>query len=459
MTHTLIYPPSSRHNEVGHLEIGGCDVVELCESHGTPLFIYDEAALRSQCRTYREEFGRRLQDAEIVYASKAFCCRAMCELVAEEGLSLDVTSGGELAMAALAAFPPDRIYFHGNNKTPPEVRLALEAGIGSFVIDSFEEIAVLDRAVGERRERAPGGRQAASGARQKVLVRVTPGVRPDTHAAVQTGQLDSKFGFGLGDGLATRAVPRLLVAENLELVGVHAHLGSQIFDLSAYRRGIRAIVAALARWRRDLGFECRLLNLGGGLGIRYTLRDEPSTIGDLAAVTADSLGEQLTAHRLPMPRVLVEPGRSIVGKAAVTAYRVGVVKQIPGLRTYVAVDGGMSDNLRPMLYGSRYEAMLANRAEEPAGMSVTVAGKHCESGDVLVRDVLIARPEPGDILVTPGTGAYGYALANNYNGQPRPAVVMVCNGTARVIIERETWQDVSRLQRPLHRDADQTQEA
>jgi diaminopimelate decarboxylase len=255
------------------------------------------------------------------------------------------------------------------------------------------------------------------------------------------------------------AVAQLLAAEHLQLVGVHAHLGSQIFDLSAFRRGIEVIVAALAEWRRDLDFDCRLLNLGGGLGIRYTPRDEPSSIADLAAITADTVEEQVAARNVPLPRVLMEPGRSIVGKASVTAYRVGVIKQIPGLRTYVAVDGGMSDNLRPMLYGSRYEAMLANKAQEAATVEVTVAGKHCESGDVLVRDVLIAPPEVGDILVTPGTGAYGYAMANNYNGQPRPAVVMVHSGVARIVIERETWQDVLRLQRPLHGAADWTQEA
>jgi diaminopimelate decarboxylase len=446
MTHTLIYPVTSRHNDAGHLEVGGCDVVDLCDRFGTPLFIYDERALRDQCRAYRAEFGRRLEDVEIVYASKAFSCRAMCELIAEEGLSLDVASGGELAMARLAAFPPDRVYFHGNNKTPPEIELALDVGIGHFVVDSFEEIAVLDAAVAAR-----GG---PPGGRQKVLVRLTPGVRPDTHAAVQTGQQDSKFGFGLGDGQAREAVARLLAAPHLELAGVHAHIGSQIFDLSAFRREIEALVASLDEWRRDLGFDCHLLNLGGGLGIRYTPRDEPASIGELAELTATAVREQVVARGLPLPRVLVEPGRSIVGKASVTAYRVGVIKRIPGLRTYVAVDGGMSDNLRPMLYGSRYEAMLANKAEVPATVEVTVAGKHCESGDVLVRDVLVAPPEAGDILVTPGTGAYGYALANNYNGQPRPAVLMVSEGRARVVIARETWQDVLRLQRPLYGEAE-----
>lgn len=439
MTHTLIYPASARHNAVGHLEIGGCDVVELCARFGTPLFVYDETMLRRQCRAYLDAFGELSDDFEIVYASKAFCCRALCELVQQEGLSLDVASGGELATARAAGFPAERIYFHGNSKTPDEVALGLEMGIGHFVLDSFDEIRSLAAAVAAR------GR----GRRQKVLVRVTPGVRPDTHAAVQTGQQDSKFGFGLADGLAAEAVARVLGEDVLELVGVHAHIGSQIFDLQTYRRGIETVAAALSLWRRELGFDCRLFNMGGGLGIRYTPGDEPSSIADLAGVTIGTLRREADRHDLPLPRVLAEPGRSIVGKAAVTAYRVGVVKRIPGLRTYVAVDGGMSDNLRPMLYGSRYEVMSANKAAVPATVEVTVAGKHCESGDVLVRDVLVAPPEPGDILVTPGTGAYGYALANNYNGQPRPAVVLVCAGRAQLMVARETWDDVLRLQRPL----------
>ncbi len=280
-------------------------------------------------------------------------------------------------------------------------------------------------------------------------MRVTPGVRPTTHDFVQTGQQDSKFGFGLADGRAEEAVRRLRDAVHLELVGVHAHIGSQIFELDSYRREVEVLFVALDDWRRDSGFECRIFNMGGGLGIRYTSADMPSSIEEFAEVGVSAVREGAERHGMAVPRIFVEPGRSIAGKAAVTAYTVGTVKVIPGVRTYVAVDGGMSDNLRPMLYDSRYEAMLASKAETPATEVVTIAGKHCESGDVLVRDVHIAPPEPGDILVTPGTGAYGYAMANNYNAQPRPAVVMVADGRARVIIVRETWDDVLRLQRPL----------
>ncbi len=437
MTHTLIYPHTTVHNAAGHLEIGGCDVVDLAREFGTPLFIYDEQSLRDQCRAYHAAFGARTDRYEIVYASKAFSCRAMCELVAQEGLSLDVATGGELAAARAAAFPPERIYFHGNNKSVAEIESGLDAGIGHFVVDSFEEIGRLEAAA------------AARGRRQQVLVRVTPGVRPTTHDFVQTGQQDSKFGFGLADGRAEEAVRRLRDAAHLELVGVHAHIGSQIFALDSYRREVEVLFIALDDWRRDVGFECRIFNMGGGLGIRYTSADMPSSIEEFAEASVSAVREGAERHGMMMPKLFVEPGRSIAGKAAVTAYTVGTVKVIPGVRTYVAVDGGMSDNLRPMLYDSRYEAMLASKAEVPASEVVTIAGKHCESGDVLVRDVHIAPPEPGDILVTPGTGAYGYAMANNYNAQPRPAVVMVAEGRARVIIARETWEDVLRLQRPL----------
>jgi diaminopimelate decarboxylase len=437
VTHTLIYPHTTVHNAAGHLEIGGCDVVDLAHEHGTPLFIYDEQTLRDQCRAYHTAFGALTDLYEIVYASKAFSCRAMAELVAQEDMSLDVATGGELAAALAAAFPPEHIYFHGNNKSVAEIEAGLDAGIGHFVVDSFEEIERLEAAA------------AARGRSQDVLVRVTPGVRPNTHDFIQTGQQDSKFGFGLADGLAHEAVRRLKDAAHLELVGVHAHIGSQIFELDSYRREVEVLFVAIDEWRRDFGFACRIFNIGGGLGIRYTEADQPSSIAEFAGIAVEAVRAGAEKHGMPMPRLFVEPGRSIAGKAAVTAYTVGTVKVIPGVRTYVAVDGGMSDNLRPMLYDSKYEAMLASKAEAEATDVVTVAGKHCESGDVLVRDVYVAPPEPGDILVTPGTGAYGYAMANNYNAQPRPAVVMVGDGRARVIIERETWDDVLRLQRPL----------
>jgi diaminopimelate decarboxylase len=439
VTHTLIYPHTTAHNAAGHLEVGGCDVVDLAREFGTPLFIYDEQTLRDQCRAYHSAFGTRTDDYEVVYASKAFSCRAMAQLVAQEGLSLDVATGGELAAACAADFPPQHIYFHGNNKSVAEIEAGLDADIGHFVVDSLEEIARLEAAVAKR------------GGHQQVLVRVTPGVRPNTHDFVQTGQQDSKFGFGLADSRADEAVRLLQDAAHLELVGVHAHIGSQIFELDSYRREVEVLFIAIDKWRQRFDFACRVFNIGGGLGIRYTEADRPSSIAEFAEASVTAVREGAERHDMAVPRLFVEPGRSIAGKAAITAYTVGTVKVIPGVRTYVAVDGGMSDNLRPMLYDSRYEAMLANKATVAPSHVVTVAGKHCESGDVLVRDIHIAPPEPGDILVTPGTGAYGYAMANNYNAQPRPAVELVRGGEAHVIIERETWDDVLRLQRPLAR--------
>ena len=330
MTHTLIYPHTTVHNAAGHLEIGGCDVPELADRFGTPLFIYDEQTLRDQCRAYVAAFADRTDDFEIVYACKAFSCRAMCELILEEGLSLDVASGGELAAARLAAAPPERIYFHGNNKSIAEIELGLETRIGHFVVDSFQEIEALNVAA------------AGRGLCQPVLVRLTPGVRPSTHSFVQTGQQDSKFGFGLADGMAAEAVRRIMLTEHLELVGVHAHIGSQIFDLTSYQEEVELLFAAVAAWQCDLGFRCRIFNFGGGLGIRYTPSDHPSSIAEFAAATVDAAKREVVRHGMAMPRILVEPGRSIAGKAAVTAYRVGTVKVIPGVRTYVAVDGGMS---------------------------------------------------------------------------------------------------------------------
>jgi diaminopimelate decarboxylase len=305
------------------------------------------------------------------------------------------------------------------------------------VVDSFQELALLEELMARR------------GGAQRVLLRITPGVEAHTHSYIETGQVDSKFGFGLGDGVALEAIREALASPYVDLVGLHAHIGSQIFQLDGYRKAIEILVKLIGQAHAGFGFKCRYLNVGGGLGIRYTQEDAPSSIGEYATVKVEGVREEMAAMGLPMPRVLIEPGRSIVGKAGITAYRVGTIKEIPGIRTYVSVDGGMSDNIRPMLYDARYEGMLANKADAPAGTTVTVAGKHCESGDVLIRDAVIARPDPGDILVMPATGAYCYAMASNYNGSPRPAVVLVNEGTARVIIEREEYADLVAKHRPL----------
>ena len=399
-----VYPLGSRLNEQGRLEVGGCDVVELAREFGTPAYVYAEDDMRARARSYLEAFRARVERFEVIYASKAFPCTAVYRLFAEEGLSADVASGGELHLALAGGFEGPRLYFHGNNKTPAELDYALEAGVGHIVVDSFDEI---------ERLRGRGAR---------VMLRVTPGIKPSTHSFIQTGQEDSKFGFGLDD------VPRAVSAcadAGLELNGLHAHIGSQVFELEGFER-LAEVLSGIGEWP--------LLNLGGGLGIAYTAQDRPPSIDEYVEALLRRAPENVT--------VLCEPGRSLVGNAGVTLYTVGTVKRIPGVRTYVAVDGGMSDNLRPMLYGARYEAEIADRfggADE-----VTIAGMHCESGDILVRAAVLDDPRPGDVLVTPATGAYGHAMANNYNALRRPPVIFCKDGDARVVVRRETYDDLTR---------------
>jgi diaminopimelate decarboxylase len=414
-----VYPVGSRVNERGHLEIAGCDVVEVAERFGTPAYIYAEDDIRRRALEYVSAFEERTDAFEVIYASKALPCTAAYTLIREAGLSVDVASGGELHMALAAGFDPALIHLHGNNKSEDELRYAFDRGVGHLILDSFDEIELADRLLDRT---------------QKVLIRVTPGIKPSTHDYVQTGQLDSKFGFGLADRLAERAVERVRESANLELVGLHAHIGSQIFELEPYVKAIEVIAA----FCDSVDLAPELLNVGGGLGIAYLDADEPPSIEDYVEVKVRGVQRVFD----PAPTILVEPGRSLVGNAGVTAYRVGTVKEIPGVRTYVAVDGGMSDNLRPMLYGARYEAVIADRAGEPPQTLATVAGKHCESGDVLIRDTELAAPRVGDVLVTPATGAYGYAMANNYNGVPRPPVIFCRDGEARVVVRRETWDDL-----------------
>jgi diaminopimelate decarboxylase len=414
-----VYPVGSRVNEPGHLEVGGCDLVELAERFGTPAYLYAEEDMRQRAREFVQAFEQRTEAFEVIYASKSLPCTAAYRVMREEGLSADVASGGELHMALAARFDPERIHLHGNNKSEAELRYAFDSGVGNLIVDSFDEIELADRLLDRR---------------QQVLIRVTPGIKPSTHDYIQTGQLDSKFGFGLGDGLAERAVERVRESRHLELVGLHAHIGSQIFELEPYVKAIEVI----AEFCDAVDFQPELLNVGGGLGIAYLDTDEPPPIDDYVDIKVRGVQRVFD----PVPRILIEPGRSLVGNAGVTAYRIGTVKEIPAVRTYVAVDGGMSDNLRPMLYGSRYEAVIADRAGEAPDTLATIAGMHCESGDVLIRDTELAAPRVGDVLVTPATGAYGYAMANNYNGVPRPPVIFCRNGEARVVVRRETWDDL-----------------
>ncbi|MFN2612929.1 MAG: diaminopimelate decarboxylase [Solirubrobacterales bacterium] len=414
-----VYPAGSRVNGLGHLEVGGCDVVAVSREHGTPAYIFAEDDIRERARSYMRAVGERTGNFEILFASKALPATAVCRLLCEEGLSLDVASGGELHMALAAGVPPERIHLHGNNKTADELRYAIASEVGHVIVDSFDEIARLDSLL----ERP-----------QRVLIRVTPGIKPSTHSYIQTGQLDSKFGFGLEDGLAERAVARVRAARHLELVGLHAHIGSQIFELEPFAKEIEAI----AGFCRALDLEPELLNVGGGLGIAYLAGDEPPSIDQYAEVKVGGVRGAFGEG----PRILIEPGRSLVGNAGITAYELGTVKEVPGVRTYVAVDGGMSDNLRPMLYGGTYEALIADRAAVTPDTLVTIAGMHCESGDIIRRDVELAAPAVGDILVTPATGAYGHSMASNYNGVRRPPVIFCREGEARVVLRRETWDDL-----------------
>lgn len=422
-----VLPPSAATTPEGHLAIGGCDLVNLAEEHGTPLVVYDEGALRATARAYVAAFRAHAPDVEVIYASKAYFGLAMLRIACEEGLSIDVASGGELQAALRAGFPPQRIEMHGNNKDARELTEALAAGVASIVVDSLDEIALLDRIAQER------------GVRQRVLVRVTPGVKPSTHSYISTGQLDSKFGFGIEGGAAAAAVAACRAAAGLDLAGLHCHIGSQIFELGSYP----AAAAAVADLVASVGAEdLRTINMGGGLGVAYTSDDQPPSIERYADVVMEAVAREWARIGVPMPKVQVEPGRSMVARAGVTVYRVGTVKQIPGVRTYVAVDGGMSDLLRPMLYGAVYEPLLANRASEEATGTVRLVGKHCESGDVLVGEALLPEVRVGDVVCVPATGAYGVSMASNYNGVTRPAVVFVDNGVARVVTRRETYDDL-----------------
>jgi len=422
-----VLPPSATVTSEGHLSIGGCDLVALAEEHGTPLVVYDEGALRAMARAYRDAFAALQPEAEVIYASKAYSGQAMLRLACEEGLSVDVASGGELFSALRAGFPPERIHVHGNNKDAREIGEALDAGVGTIIVDNLDEIDVLDREA------------SARGVRQRVLIRVTPGVKPSTHSYISTGQLDSKFGFSIEGGPAAEAVARVRGARSLRLEGLHCHIGSQLFDLSGYA----AAAAIVADFAKSVGGEdLRTMDMGGGLGIAYTAADHPAAVEDYAETVVIAVQDQWRRVGLPMPRIMVEPGRSIVGRAGVTVYRVGSTKVIPGVRTYAAVDGGMSDLLRPMLYGAVYEPILANRADAEPSETFRLVGKHCESGDVLVAEASLPPVSAGDLVCLPATGAYGVAMASNYNGVTRPAVVFVDGGEARLVTRRETYADL-----------------
>lgn len=429
----MVLPLTAKVTQEHHLEIGGCNCTSLAARFGTPLIIIDKQTVVSRAQAYLEAFQDPKLKTEVAYASKAFTAVAFCQLIKKLGLSLDVVSGGELFLALQAGFPSEKIYFHGNNKSEAELRLALESKVGQIVVDNFAELKLLQHLASALKVVVP------------VMVRLTPDVLAQTHQYIQTGQLDSKFGFPLAENLAFEAVKKIVNSAFFTFKGVHLHIGSQIKVLSAYKAATQSAFKFLALLKKELNVEAAKLNLGGGLGIKYQDSEEAPSVKELAKIILDTVKEEARKYNLAYPQVIIEPGRSLVGQAGVTLYRVGAVKNIPGIRSYVLVDGGMSDNLRPMLYGAKYEALVANKANLPAKEVVTIAGKHCESGDILIKDIKLPKIEVGDLICVLATGAYGYVLANNYNLQPRPAVVLVANGQAKVLIERESWSDLIKL--------------
>lgn len=426
-----LLPRSAVLNANGAMSVGGCDLVTLAEEFGTPLFVYDEGEIRERCQEYATSFR-----GSVAYASKAFLCKAMVEIINEEGLDLDVASGGELHTALSAGMPAARIIMHGNNKSTSELRAALQHGIKHIVVDSEHELDRIDHLVRNEGLSAPS-----------VLVRVNPGVDAHTHEYLATGAVDSKFGFAMLDGVALAAVQRIVADGTAHFAGLHVHIGSQIFVRDGFTAAIDKLVALIAQIERATNVTVDELNLGGGLGVRYTMDDAPPNIAEHAALIQEDLGGALAAvGARSHPMLATEPGRSIVATAGVTLYRVGTMKRVPGIRTYVSVDGGMSDNARPALYDAQYEAFLPARAGAHRDSIVTIAGKHCEQGDLLIRDARVPSDiAVDDVLCTPCTGAYGYAMASNYNKVPRPAVVFVQNGVARVVVRRESFDDLGRL--------------
>jgi diaminopimelate decarboxylase len=442
-----LLPLTARINNNDCLEIGGCDLTTLVRQFGSPLYILDEETMRSACRQYRDALQHYYPgSSQVLYASKAWSCLAVCALAASEGLGIDVVSGGELYTALKAGVSSDKLYLHGNNKSQAELTLAIESGC-TIVVDNWQELHNLVDIAEEQRSRGAGGVGGAgensSLATQpiRIMLRLTPGIECHTHEYIRTGHLDSKFGFDPNQ--LDEVFSFVSQQSSLNCVGLHAHIGSQIFERQPHQDLAAVMVQWLSKATR-YGLVITELNVGGGLGMRYTESDDPPSIEEWVKTICEAIENACVAHELPLPKLLCEPGRSLIGQACVTAYTIGSSKMIPEIRTYVAVDGGMSDNPRPITYQSVYRALVANRMSAPLTEIVTIAGKHCESGDILIKDAALPKTEPGDILVVMGTGAYNYSMASNYNRLPRPAAVLVSNGEANLILQRETYQDLIR---------------
>ena len=421
---------TSRINKQGHLEIGGVDTVELASNFGTPLYVYDVALIRQRARGFKETFEKYGVKAQVAYASKAFSTIAMVQVVHEEGLSLDVVSGGELYTALAGDFPKERIHFHGNNKSRAELEMAIKEDVGCIVVDNFYEIALLQEITEQYQKKMP------------VLLRLTPGIEAHTHDYILTGQEDSKFGFDLQNGQADEAVRLVQDSKGLELLGIHCHIGSQIFETTGFIMATQKLFAKMKEWKQRIEFVPQVLNLGGGFGIRYTEEDQPIPVSQYVEVIIEEVKKQSKQLEVEIPEIWIEPGRSLVGDAGTTLYSIGSRKHVPNVREYVAIDGGMNDNIRPALYQAKYEAVIANRMNDESNELVSIAGKCCESGDMLMWDVHLPKANPDDLLAMFCTGAYGYSMASHYNRLPKPAVVFVEDGEAQLVVKRETYEDI-----------------
>ena len=418
-------------NDKGHLTIGGVDAVDLANKYGTPLYVMDERTIRGHCRTFQQSIDDNYGGKGLaVYASKAFNCKEMCRIIKDEGLGIDVVSGGELYTALSVDFPPEKIVFHGNNKTEEEIKLALESGVGRIVVDNLTELRTIEKMAAELNKN-PG-----------VMIRIKPGIDAHTHNFIRTGQIDSKFGFALETGEAFEAIKEVLEQKNVTLKGVHCHIGSQIFEIDPFKAAAEVMLGFMVKVKKELSYEIKELNLGGGFGIRYLIDDDAKLYKTFMEQVSVTVKETCKRLGLNIPFIMIEPGRSIVGPAGTTLYTVGAVKTIPGIRNYVSVDGGMTDNPRYILYQSEYSIAVANKIDKPSDYIATIAGRCCESGDLVQEDAKIQTPDPGDILAVFCTGAYNYSMASNYNRVPRPPVVMIKDGESRVIIKGESYEDL-----------------
>jgi diaminopimelate decarboxylase len=415
-----------------HFRFGGCDTVDLAKKYGTPLYVISEEHINQRCKEIREDFLYHYEGTRAVYASKAFLTIKMCKIIEREGLGLDVVSGGELFTAIKADFPMENIIFHGNNKSLEELNLAVKHDVGRIVVDNLYELSLLEDVAKKMNKKV------------KILFRITPGVDSHTHQYITTGQLDSKFGIPLNKDMISDVIRKTFSSPHIECMGFHFHVGSQLFDNTSHIKALKILVKLMKDVQDQTGFITKELNTGGGFGIYYAEGDEPKPLKYFTDAIMKTLKIECTQHKIEMPSIIIEPGRWVIGEAGITLYTIGAIKEIPGVRTYISVDGGMPDNPRPALYSAKYEAVIANKANRKRDRMVTVAGKCCESGDILIWDLEVPQIQSGDILAVLGTGAYNYSMSSNYNKLPRPAVVLVNQGKEELMVKRETYEDLIR---------------